>query len=62
MGWSGVRAGKGRPKRSAIHRMEGIQEIQEDAMRGVRMRCGAMYSDMEPWCSGEQLGRLWGTS
>ena len=51
------------PQATAIHRME--EERQERrgmecsfsmdpryALRSVRMRCGAMYSDMERWGSG----------
>jgi hypothetical protein len=44
------------PQATAIQRME--EEIQAlegrsgDALRSVRMRCGAMYSDMEQWGSG----------
>jgi len=44
------------PQATAIHRMEEEIEALEgrsgDALRSVRMRCGAMYSDMERWCSG----------
>lgn len=46
------RAGGGNmaPQATAIHRMEegerGIGGRSGDALRSVRMRCGAMYSDM----------------
>jgi len=56
MGWSRYRAGKGRPKRSAIHRME--EEIQE------RMQYLNEYAECHErrqealWCDVQRYGAM----